>query len=160
MRVIRDRNIVSDPVTHLADDDAIPTEGAISVTLARFREELASLSTRSAKTGIRLDGDDNVREAADLIKAADFVAMEFPRYADGRCYSQARILRDQMGYTGELRAVGDVLRDQVFYLRRCGFDTLEIREDQRIEDALAALNDFTVTYQPAADVDQPLFRRS
>ncbi len=87
------------------------------------------------------------------------IAIEFPIYRDGRGYSQARILRDRYSYEGELRAVGDVLKDQMFYLHRVGFNAFEVRADRSIEDALKSLKDFSVTYQPAVDNPLPLRRR-
>ena len=87
------------------------------------------------------------------------MALNFPIFRDGRAYSTARLLRDRYGFKGELRATGDVLRDQIFFMRRVGFDAFEVRGDRSIEDALKAFDDFKVTYQPSADESQPLWRR-
>ncbi|MGM0783025.1 MAG: DUF934 domain-containing protein [Pseudomonadota bacterium] len=95
--------------------------------------------------------------AAELVKAP-LIAIDFPKFTDGRGYSLARLLRERYGYTGEIRAIGDVLVDQCFYLTRCGFDALSLREDQWLEDALHALNAFSRAYQPAVDEPEPLFR--
>ena len=106
--------------------------------------------------GVRLSpSDDPALIANDLNKLA-LIAVEFPAFADGRGYSTASLLRERYGYQGELRAVGDVLRDQVFLLSRVGFTTFALREDQNVEKALAAFNDFSSYYQHAADrfVDQ------
>ncbi|MGB5063692.1 MAG: DUF934 domain-containing protein, partial [Candidatus Competibacter sp.] len=81
-----------------------------------------------------------------------------PKFSDGRAYSQARLLRERHGYRGEIRAVGDVLRDQLFFMARCGFDAFEPRADRSLEDALAAFGDFSASYQPAADQPLPLYR--
>ena len=84
------------------------------------------------------------------------IAVEFPAFTDGRGYSTATLLRERYGYTGELRAVGDVLRDQIFLMSRSGFTTFALRDDQSVDKALAAFNDFSSYYQHAADrfVDQ------
>jgi len=87
------------------------------------------------------------------------IALNFPSFTDGRHYSSARLLRERYGYKGEIRAIGDVLRDQLFYMRRCGFDAFAIRADRDPVDALEGLKDFSVTYQAAADDERPLFRR-
>jgi len=96
--------------------------------------------------------------AASLEKAA-LVAIDFPAFTDGRGYTLARLLRERFGYAGEVRAIGDVLIDQLYYMSRCGFDTLALRDDQELEPALNALKAFSVSYQPAVDLGEPLFTR-
>lgn len=98
-------------------------------------------------------------ELARILAKAPLVAIDFPAFTDGRGYTLARLLRERYGYQGEIRAVGDVLVDQLFYMSRCGFDALALRDDQRLDDALRALGAFSVSYQPAVDVDEPLFAR-
>ena len=85
--------------------------------------------------------------------------MNFPKFTDGRGYSSARLLRDRYSFRGEIRAIGDVLQDQLFYMKRCGIDAYALREDKDIVAALASLRDFSETYQAAVDQPQPLFRR-
>jgi uncharacterized protein (DUF934 family) len=85
--------------------------------------------------------------------------VRFASFTDGRGYSLARMLRERYGYRGELRAIGDVLRDQIYYLSRCGFDAFALRADQKPEQALAALDDFSEAYQTSVDRPHPLFRR-
>lgn len=87
------------------------------------------------------------------------VAIDFPAFTDGRGYTSARLLRTRLGYRGELRAVGEVLRDQHFFMKRCGIDSYLLKPGKDIESALAAFNDFSVTYQAAAGDEKPLFRR-
>ncbi|MDN3555082.1 DUF934 domain-containing protein [Halomonas maura] len=96
---------------------------------------------------------------AEELEAAPLVAIDFPRFTDGRGYSIARLLRERHGYTGQIRAVGDVLIDQLFYMSRCGFDAFSLREDQEVEVALKALDTFSLSYQPGVDDPEPLFRR-
>jgi uncharacterized protein (DUF934 family) len=86
------------------------------------------------------------------------IALDFPVFKDGRCYSHARLLKDRYDYKGDLRAIGDVLRDQLFFMHRCGIDSFQIREDKDAEDALNAFNDFTVRYQAAADDAVPIYK--
>lgn len=98
-------------------------------------------------------------ELAAELASAPLIAIDFPVFTDGRGYSTARLLRERYGYQGEMRAVGDVLIDQLFYLSRCGFDAFSLREDQSIDDALRALKTFSRSYQPGVDSAEPLFRR-
>ncbi|SEF44097.1 DUF934 domain-containing protein [Billgrantia desiderata] len=98
-------------------------------------------------------------ELAEQLAAAPLIAIDFPKFTDGRGYSLARLLRERYGFDGEIRAIGDVLVDQAFFLTRCGFNALSLREDQWLEDALHALNAFSRAYQPAVDVSEPLFRQ-
>ena len=102
--------------------------------------------------------DDPAVLAADL-KRISLIAIQFARFNDGRGYSIARLLRQRYGYRGELRAIGDVLRDQLFYLKRVGFDAFELRADQDVAAALGAFGDFSEPYQAAVDQPLPLFRR-
>lgn len=108
---------------------------------------------------IRLEPHDDPAAVAARLAAAARVDVHFPRFTDGRGYSIARLLRERFGYRGELRAVGDVRRDQLFYLSRVGFDAFLLPEGEDGEAALAALRDFSEAYQASVDRPQPLFRR-
>ncbi|MDV6319234.1 DUF934 domain-containing protein [Chromohalobacter sp. HP20-39] len=98
-------------------------------------------------------------ELAEQLLDAPLIAIDFPKFTDGRGYSIARQLRERYGYCGQIRAVGDVLIDQLYYMSRCGFDAFLLREDQVVEDALNALDTFSLSYQPGTDTPEPLFRR-
>lgn len=156
--VIKNREIVEDRWRHVADDAELPA-GPVIVSLARWRKERDALVDRGGPLGVRLPNTANVADLAEDLSWLDVVALEFPKFADGRAYSQARLLRERHGYRGEIRAVGDVLRDQLFFMARSGFDAFEPRADRSLEDALEAFGEFTVTYQPAADQPLPLYRR-
>ena len=119
------------------------------------RQELAS---RSA-LGVWLSDTEGPELIADDLTQFQVVAIDFPKFVNGRGYSSAALLRTRYGYRGELRAIGDVLRDQMFYLARVGFDAFALRDDQSLDSALKALHDFSVTYQGATDKPEPLFRR-
>lgn len=127
-------------------------------TLIR-RGKIANPSQPEAGEVLRLEPGDDPAGIADRLGAAARVEVNFPRFTDGRGYSIARLLRERFGYQGELRAVGDVLRDQLFYLSRCGFDAFLLREDQDAEEALGALHDFSEAYQASVERPQPLFHR-
>ena len=128
----------------------VPLTGDWIVPLAIWNEQRAQLSQRSGKNGVLLENTEDARAlAADFDKLA-LIAVRFPKFTDGRGYSIARLLR-RLGWKGELRAVGDVLRDQLFYMTRCGFDAFALRADQDAQVALTAFSDFTAPYQPAID---------
>ncbi len=156
--VIKNQAIVEDRWQHLADDAKAPA-GPVIVSLARWRRERAALLARGEPVGVRLPNTVDPAELAEDLPKLAVVALEFPKFADGRAHSQARLLRERHGYRGELRAVGDVLRDQLFFMARNGFDAFELRADRDLEDALEAFGEFSESYQPAADQPLPLYRR-
>src|SRR3990167_4049287 len=112
------------------------------------------LLERRGRLGLRLEADDEVAEVASDLEHFALVAVDFPKFGDGRGYSTARLLRERYGYKGELRAVGEVLRDQLQFLEMCGFDAYALRDDQDAEEALRAFADFSEAYQ--ASVTQPV----
>ncbi|MDD9932210.1 MAG: DUF934 domain-containing protein [Myxococcales bacterium] len=158
MATIRDGKIVEDTWQHVADGEAAP-EGDVIVTLARLRQEGEALRARAGKLGVRVGSDAIADEIGDEVKDLALVAIEFPKYVDGRGYTIARKLRDRFKFEGELRAVGNVLRDQLFYMHRCGFDAYELQEGKDAEGALEAFQEFSVTYQGGSDDPRPLYRR-
>ncbi|MGF1469323.1 MAG: DUF934 domain-containing protein [Sandaracinaceae bacterium] len=148
--------VAEDPFVRLGEDDAVPADGAVLVPFERWSDELAG---RDAPVGVIVPGSAEAKDVAPLLDRVPLVAITFPKFTDGRGYSLARSLRERYGFRGELRAVGDVLRDQLFYMARCGFDAFELKEGKDVEDALSAFEDFSVTYQPATDRAEPLWRR-
>lgn len=160
MALIRDRRIVEDDWSHLDDSDAAPLIGAITVSWDRWQAERDALVTRTAPIGVRLPNTVEPEEITADLGRLGLIAIHFPRFSDGRGYSLARLLRERHGFRGELRATGDVLRDQLFYLHRCGFNAFELKAGKDAVGALAAFDEFDVTYQPAADEALPLWRRS
>jgi uncharacterized protein (DUF934 family) len=114
----------------------------------------------AAPVGIWLGPADEPEQAVPLFGAIDLVAVQFPKFGDGRGYSTAALLRTRHGWHGELRAVGDVLRDQLFFMKRVGFDSFAPRPDRSAEDALASLSDFSDSYQGSVDQPLPAFRRN
>ena len=128
------------------------------VPLALWRTERAALLARG-DTGVWLGPADDPAELAADIAALPLIAVDFPQFTDGRGYSIARLLRERHGFEGELRAIGDVLRDQLFALAQCGFDAFAIRADRDANDALAGLDDLSGVYAPTTKTPQPRFRR-
>ena len=145
--------------TTLGNDDALPRSGDVLVGIDRWLEQRDALRARDGRVGVLLQPDDDALRLDGALEGAALVAVAFPKFTDGRGYSSARLLRDRLGYRGELRAVGDVLPDQVFFMQRVGFDSLDLAEDKSAQTALEQLREFSVTYQAAADDARPLFRR-
>lgn len=143
----------------VADGDEVPRGGRVIVSLARLRSERAALLGAAAAVGVRLPNTVDVDDIWPEIADRPLLALSFPTHGDGRALSQANVLRNRLGYRGEVRATGDVTRDLVFGLRRCGVDVIAPRDDQNPEDCLRALRDFSDAYQPAADHVEAVFVR-
>ncbi|MCB1672512.1 MAG: DUF934 domain-containing protein [Gammaproteobacteria bacterium] len=108
---------------------------------------------------IWLDSDERVTDIREPLESFPLIGLNFPVFSDGRSYTNARELRENLGYQGEIRALGDVLRDQLYYMHRCGFDAYSLRHDQDPDECLQAFDDFATGYQASIDQPQPLFRR-
>lgn len=121
-----------------------------------YREEIADYNGNIA---LWLDSDESVEQIAGELPGMSLVALNFPVFSDGRSYSNARELRQRYDFKGEIRAIGDVLRDQLYYMSRCGFDAFELRQDQDPEVCLQAFSDFKTGYQASITEPDPLFRR-
>jgi len=158
MRVIKNREVIDDGWRLLESDAAPPATGDVIVSLEQWNRHHAELSSRQGRTGVMLRSSELPEDVA-VLDQVPLIAIDFPKWADGRGYSHARTLRERLGYAGELRAVGDVLRDQLFYMARCGIDSFALKPGKDIHAAVTAFDDFSVTYQPAADDPRPLFRR-
>lgn len=163
--IIKHRAVVSDDwtVLRLAADEAaesveLPT-GKVIVPLAVWLAQRSMLEGLT-DLGVWLPSDARPEVLKDDLAHFQVIAIDFPKFADGRGYSIAYNLRARLGYTGELRAIGDVLRDQLFYMSRVGFDAFATREDRNIHDALKGLTDFSEAYQTSWDQKSPLFRRA
>ena len=111
-------------------------------------------------TGLWIDSDEELEAIGHEANLFPLIAVNFPAFADGRGFSIGRLLKERYGYTGQLRAIGNPIQDQLFYLKRCGFTSFDLKEGINLETALASLNDFDITYQGAVDQVDPLFRQS
>ncbi|CAG1020633.1 DUF934 domain-containing protein [Methylomonas sp. LL1] len=150
MPIIKNQQISENTWTFVADESPL-TSGDITVSLKRWTENKDQLLEHAGAIGVRLAPNESVELLADDLSSISLVELEFPVFTDGRSFSQARLLRDRFGYQGEIRAVGNFLTDQVFYLRRVGVDAFDINQPRDIELALAALNDFSVKYQASSN---------
>jgi uncharacterized protein (DUF934 family) len=147
---------------------ALPEEGEISsiplgnvlVPLAVWQTQKNLLKASGQALGLWLEAADDVSVIAADLPQFDVVAIFFPKFSDGRGYSNARLIRERYGFTGEIRAVGDVLHDQLYFMSRVGFDAFALRGHKNVDLALkGAFKTFTAPYQHAVDIKDPLFRR-
>jgi uncharacterized protein (DUF934 family) len=151
MPLVKHGKISGDAFAHVADDAEIPADGAILVSAQRLLGDAEALLGRPGKTGVIWP---NIRDVDDLVPYLDrlaVVALVFPTFRDGRAYSQARLLRERHSYRGELRATGQVLRDQFVFMLRAGFDAFEVRKESDAEAFAATVKRYSVFYQPTGD---------
>jgi uncharacterized protein (DUF934 family) len=148
--------VFEDPFTSVDDDQVIPP-GDVIISLTRFQAEGETLMNQSRLVGVRLAPDEAVEVLAYDLARIPLVALTFPKFRDGRPFSAARILRERLGFTGELRAVGDVLLEQAKFMIRCGFDAFEPADGSRADQWTAAGQRFRHVYQRAADGAAPAF---
>jgi uncharacterized protein (DUF934 family) len=155
MPLIKHDGLTDDPWVSLDDDAGLPGNAPIIVSLERWRAERDALIRRGGKLGIRLAADQSPDEIAGDLDRFEVVALHFPKFTDGRAYSTARLLRERYGFKGEVRATGQVLRDQLLFMWRCGFDAFEVAGGLSDTDALdgwrKAMGELGVSYQTAAD---------
>ncbi|MFZ6812865.1 DUF934 domain-containing protein [Undibacterium sp. Rencai35W] len=163
--IIKDKAIVQDDwtVLSLAEDETpdavVVPQGKVIVPLKVWLLQRNSLVSRT-DIGVWFSSDEQAKELKDDIAHFSLLAVDFPKFADGRGYSIAYNLRTRFGFAGELRAIGDVLRDQLFYMQRVGFNSFATRPDKNIRDAIKGLTDFSEKYQTSWDEKNPLFRRA
>lgn len=151
MVLIKNKAVSDDTWILVGDDEKIPVEEPIIISLNRWHIDFKELSKRNAPLGIRLGSDQPPSEIEDDLSAFDVVALDFPEFMDGRAYSYARLLRERYRFGGEIRAVGNVLRDQLDLMHRCGFDSFEVADAKTAEKWLDAITEIDTVYQPTAD---------
>ena len=164
-RIIRNTSIVEDDwqVLTLAEGEtpaavALPA-GPVLLPLAVWMARRDEIIAGGRPIGVWLDSHEGPEALAGDVDRFAVIAVNFPKFTDGRSYSSARLLRERYHFAGEIRAIGDVLQDQLFYMQRCGIDAYALRGDKDIDRALAGLSVFSETYQAAVDQPYPLFRR-
>jgi uncharacterized protein (DUF934 family) len=151
MPLVKNGTVAADTFIHVGEDTEIPVHGAALIPASRFLADPEALVARNRPTGVIWP---NNRDLDDLVPWLDrlaVVALVFPSFRDGRAYSQARLLRERYGYKGEMRATGQVLRDQFVFMLRAGFDAFEVIKQADAEAFLATAQRYTVFYQPTGD---------
>jgi len=159
MPLVKSGQIVEDRYVRVLDDTPIPEGVPVMVAGQRFRSDAADLVARDAPIGVLWPNDRRVAELEPWLKDLSLIALVFPKFRDGRAYSQARLLRERYNYRGELRATGDVLRDQFQFLVRAGFDAFEVKKPADAQVFAKSVARYSVFYQPSADGRVPALRR-
>jgi uncharacterized protein (DUF934 family) len=159
MALIKDGALAEDTWRTLTDDDPLTGDEPIIVSYDRWQAERDRLSRHNGPLGIRLNSDQPPSLIENDIGRFELIALNFPTMGDGRAYSYARILRERMKFGGELRAVGDITKDLLFFLHRCGFNSFDMPKGRDPQDALGALHSFSVVYAQSADDQTPAYRR-
>lgn len=144
--------------TFVPDGADLPDTGKVSVSLARFLGLKQGQENGPLPDGVRLGPADKAEDLEPYLSELSLIEVDFPKYTDGRGFSQAQLIRRRYAYSGELRAVGHVLRDQIFYMHRSGFDAYETAR-AGLSEVVEALSEYSVAYQPASDSSVPAFRR-
>jgi len=150
MALIKQGQQVDDIFTDCSAAEEL-ADGAVIVSLEQWREHKEDLLKRGTDLGVRLASDQHPLSVVDDLANFKVIALDFPAYKDGRAYSYARLLRDRYGYEGEIRAVGDVLLEQLHYMQRVGFDAFDVVGDEAVAQWKTATEDFTHWYQPTND---------
>src|ERR1700704_3112467 len=151
MPLVKNAKISGDAFAHLADDAEIPAGGAVLISAARFLADPDTLSRRLGKTGVIWPNNRDVDDLVPYLDRLAVVGLGFPTFRDGRAYSQARLLRERHGFRGELRATGQVLRDQFVFMLRAGFSAFEVKKESDAEAFVSTAKRYSVFYQPTGD---------
>lgn len=151
MPLLKNGRIAEDAWEKVGDDAALPEDRPALITHVRWVAEKDELSKRNAPLGIALPNTLDVLDFGAEACRFDLIVLHFPKFSDGRAYSQARLLRERFGYRGELRASGEVLRDQLLHMHRAGFDAFEIARPDAAEVFAKALASFSAYYQPTGN---------
>lgn len=158
-QLIKQGQIITDDWTFVGDDEAdnLPESEKLILPFRKWTEH--SETTGSNNAGVWITGDTDLSEISTLVNRAPLIAILFPTFMDGRGFTTGRLLRERYGFTNELRAIGHFIRDQLCYLRRCGFDAFQFEGEHNLAEALQSLTDFQEYYQAGVDQPLPLFRR-
>lgn len=148
MQIIKDKAIIEDTFTSLADDAEL-ISGDVCVSLARWKRDREHLLAHAGKLGVRIQASDQVSDLAGELKHIHLIELDFSDFADGRLFSHAWLLRSRYHYQGEIRATGHYLPDQTFYLSRVGINAFQPAKAEQLNTILANLSDFSVKYQPS-----------
>jgi uncharacterized protein (DUF934 family) len=156
MPLIKDGKVVKDSWAEVAPGAPLPDADALLVPYETWKDHREALMKRNGRLGVRLAADQPPQLIAGDLDRLDLVALEFPTFRDGRAYSYARLLRERYGFKKELRAVGDVLRDQFRFMHRCGFDAYAVADEKQAAAWARALSEISVVYQPSTDRRRPI----
>ncbi|MBT6105707.1 DUF934 domain-containing protein [SAR92 clade bacterium H231] len=158
-QLLKEGQVVDNSWSTVVEDAGDLPPGDILLPLQRWLHQHSQLSQHSGRVGLWIEGNEEIEAVAEQLIQAPVVAIRFPKFVDGRGFSAARLLRERYGYQGEIRATGEIIRDQLYLLQRCGFNAFEFGEEVDLAEASKSLADFSDAYQVAADQPIPLFKR-
>ena len=158
-QLLKDGQVIDNSWITVAGDATEFPEGDLLVSLDQWLQQKTQLEQHRGSLGVWIDGNEEIEAVAELLLVSPVIAIKFPKFADGRGFSVARLLRERYTYKGEIRAIGEIIRDQLYLLRRCGFNAFEFGAQVNLAEASASLLDFSDAYQVAADQPIPLFKR-
>lgn len=159
MPLVKGNTVVADEFIHLTDDAPLPADGAVLLSAERFLADPEAAFGHNGKTGVIWPNNRDVDDLVPYLGRLAAVGLVFPIFRDGRAYTQARLLRERHGFRGELRATGQVLRDQFVFMMRAGFDAFEVKKDSDAKAFTDVAHRYSVFYQPVGDGRIPAFRR-
>ena len=158
-QILKDTEVVSDNWIVLDESaESLPT-GDILLSYEQWQNFADQLSNHSGSLGVWLEGHAEIEQIIEPLLDLPLIAINFPKFADGRGFSSARLIRERYNYSGELRAIGGFIRDQLYLLKRCGFNAFQFSDENELSDAAESLKDFSENYQVSVDQENPLFRR-
>ena len=159
MPLVKGNTVVADEYVHLADDAELPVDGAVLVSAERFLADPEAALSLKAKTGVIWPNNRDIDDLLPYLDRLAAVALVFPVFRDGRAYTQARLLRERFRFRGELRATGQVLRDQFVFMLRAGFDAFEVKKQSDADAFANVAKRYSVFYQPTGDGRITAFHR-
>jgi uncharacterized protein (DUF934 family) len=158
-QILKDTQVVSDNWILLDENaESLPT-GDLLLSFEQWQSFAEQLSNHSGSIGVWLEGHAEIEQIIEPLLNLPLIAINFPKFADGRGFSAARLIKERYNYAGELRAIGGFIRDQLYLLNRCGFNAFQFSDENELSDAAESLKDFSENYQVSVDQENPLFRR-
>jgi uncharacterized protein (DUF934 family) len=159
MPLVKQGRVATDMFVQVADGAELPGDGAVLISAARFLGDPEALLRRSGRLGVIWPNNRDIDDLVPYLERLAVVALVFPSFRDGRAYSQARLLRERHGFDGELRATGQVLRDQFVFMLRAGFDAFEVKKEADAKVFPSVMKRYSVFYQPTGDGRLTAFRK-
>ena len=158
-QVLKDNRLIDDSWTLLTEDSESLPSGDILLSYSQWQTFSDQLDSHDGSVGVIIEGNADIEDIIEPLLKLPLIAINFPKFADGRAFSSARLIRERYEYTGEIRAVGGFIRDQLYYLSRCGFNAFKFDDSVDLTEYAKSLQDFSEAYQVSVDQERPLFRR-
>lgn len=158
-QLLKDNRVIDDSWKILATDSQSLPDGDLLLSYSQWQTFSDQIESHMGMVGVVIEGDVEIEDIIEPLLKLPLIAINFPKFADGRGFSLATLLRDRYNFNGEIRAVGGFIRDQLYLLSRCGFNAFKFPDNTDLSEVAKSLEDFSETYQVSADQEKPLFRR-